>query len=67
MVYVTLGFNTEEAAGGLEDKSVYKDRKPQFMCRTASQFHLCVGNTTTGSTNMALEQSQHAAWRVTGF
>jgi hypothetical protein len=35
-VYVTRKLNTEEAAGGLEDKFVYEESKPQFMCRTAS-------------------------------
>jgi len=66
-LYVTLRFNAQEAAGGLEDTFVCNETKPQFICRTASQFHLCVQNTTTGSVNMALEQNQQAVWRVTGF
>jgi len=36
MLYVTRTFNNEETAGGLGDKSVHKESKPNFICRTAS-------------------------------
>jgi hypothetical protein len=39
----------------------YRKMEMSFICRTASQFHLCVQNTTTGSVNMALERNQRAA------
>lgn len=60
-MYVTRIFNTEEAAGGLEDKSVHNESKPQFMCRTASQFHY------NWQREYGAGTEQQAVWRVTGF